>query len=42
MFGVHSGVPANFPPAGVLPGVIQKAATVMPLSDMEIDDNHQL
>ena len=33
------GVTANFPPAGVLPGVMQKAALVMPLSNMEIDDN---
>ena len=33
------GVPANFPPAGVLPGVIQKAASVMPLCNMEINDN---
>ena len=32
-------VPANYPPADVLPGVIQQAASKMTLSNMKSDDN---
>ena len=32
-------MPANCPPADVPPGVVQKAASDMTLSNMEIDDN---